>query len=192
MIGGLFAGLAESPGRTISTKTYLQSLSRNGSLGAMVKGSRERYRQSSIDQLSKLVPEGVEGRVPFKGPLPTTFINSSEAFGRYGVLRYPTIEELSQGRQVHQNIPSYRCEKIIPMISRSLQESPNYSPEYSAGTTTAKDSTSEEFGPLALAALLVSDQPHLRPQGWSPQPFVLIPRIALLPAPRLRDGVEQP
>ncbi len=40
-----------------------------GSLGAMVKGSSERYRQSTSESNGKLVPEGVEGRVPFKGPL---------------------------------------------------------------------------------------------------------------------------
>jgi IMP dehydrogenase len=65
MIGGLFAGVAESPGETIIYKgrTY-KSYRGMGSLGAMVAGARDRYRQSD-----KLVPEGVEGRVPFKGPL---------------------------------------------------------------------------------------------------------------------------
>ncbi|MFN9914597.1 MAG: IMP dehydrogenase, partial [Pirellulaceae bacterium] len=70
MIGGLFAGLAESPGRTILYQGRTFKAYRGmGSLGAMVKGSSERYRQSNQDQLAKLVPEGVEGRVPFKGPL---------------------------------------------------------------------------------------------------------------------------
>ena len=69
MIGGLFAGLAESPGRTIlyqgrTFKTYRGM----GSLGAMAKGSSERYRQTDSGA-GKLVPEGVEGRVPFKGAL---------------------------------------------------------------------------------------------------------------------------
>src|SRR5439155_25173674 len=69
MIGGLFAGLAESPGQTIiykgrSFKTYRGM----GSLGAMVQGSSDRYRQGENNG-GKLVPEGVEGRVPYKGPL---------------------------------------------------------------------------------------------------------------------------
>src|SRR5262249_20127622 len=69
MIGGLFAGLAESPGQTIlykgrSFKTYRGM----GSLGAMVSGSKDRYRQADGTR-DKLVPEGVEGRVPYKGPL---------------------------------------------------------------------------------------------------------------------------
>lgn len=71
MAGGLLAGLEESPGEMIlyqgrSFKSYRGM----GSLGAMVKGSAERYRQKGSDrQPGKLVPEGVEGRVPYKGPL---------------------------------------------------------------------------------------------------------------------------
>ena len=90
MIGGLFAGLAESPGDTIiyrgrSFKTYRGM----GSLTAMGQGSGERYFQSSSDlggrerepadvvqreranenRLAKFVPEGIEGRVPYRGPL---------------------------------------------------------------------------------------------------------------------------
>ncbi len=81
MIGGLFAGLAESPGETIIYRgRSFKSYRGMGSLAAMAKGSHERYRQgdgpktgSSSDSKSsapqKYVPEGVEGRVPYKGPL---------------------------------------------------------------------------------------------------------------------------
>lgn len=66
MIGTLFAGLDESPGDTILYKGRSFKASRGmGSIGAMVKGS-DRYPQARRD---KLVPEGVEGRVPYKGPL---------------------------------------------------------------------------------------------------------------------------
>ena len=70
MIGGLFAGVEESPGEKIlfegrSFKSYRGM----GSLAAMKKGSKDRYFQDVEDDISKLVPEGVEGRVPFKGPL---------------------------------------------------------------------------------------------------------------------------
>ena len=69
MIGGLFAGLAESPGRTILYQGRTFKAYRGmGSLGAMAKGSSERYRQAG-EGPGKLVPEGVEGRVPFKGAL---------------------------------------------------------------------------------------------------------------------------
>ncbi len=70
MIGGLFAGLAESPGRTILYQGRTFKVYRGmGSIGAMMQGSSERYRQSGQENLLKLVPEGVEGRVPFKGNL---------------------------------------------------------------------------------------------------------------------------
>ncbi len=73
MIGGLFAGVEESPGETIlyegrSFKSYRGM----GSLSAMKKGSKDRYFQDAEDDIAKLVPEGVEGRVPFKGPLSNT------------------------------------------------------------------------------------------------------------------------
>ena len=69
MIGGLFAGLAESPGDMILYHGRTFKVYRGmGSLGAMAKGSSERYRQSDSGP-GKLVPEGVEGRVPFKGAL---------------------------------------------------------------------------------------------------------------------------
>jgi IMP dehydrogenase len=70
MIGSLFAGTEESPGEFVifkgrSYKTYRGM----GSLGAMVEGSAERYGQVSSSRERKLVPEGIEGRVPYKGPL---------------------------------------------------------------------------------------------------------------------------
>lgn len=70
MIGSLFAGLAEAPGETIIYKgRTFKSYRGMGSQGAMVKGSADRYGQSSKTESKKLVPEGVEGRVPFRGPL---------------------------------------------------------------------------------------------------------------------------
>jgi IMP dehydrogenase len=70
MVGSLFAGTEESPGEEIlyqgrSYKAYRGM----GSLGAMARGSADRYFQQDMKDSMKLVPEGVEGRVPFKGPL---------------------------------------------------------------------------------------------------------------------------
>ncbi len=75
MIGGLFAGVEESPGEKIlyegrSFKVYRGM----GSITAMKKGSKDRYFQDAEDDIAKLVPEGVEGRVPFKGPLADTVL----------------------------------------------------------------------------------------------------------------------
>ncbi|HYG79913.1 MAG TPA: IMP dehydrogenase, partial [Pyrinomonadaceae bacterium] len=70
MIGSLFAGTEEAPGEVIlfqgrSFKTYRGM----GSIGAMREGSRDRYSQERTEAESKLVPEGIEGRVPYKGTL---------------------------------------------------------------------------------------------------------------------------
>jgi IMP dehydrogenase len=70
MCGSLFAGLEESPGDTIlyRGRTFKQYRGM-GSLGAMVKGSSDRYGQGDVKIKEKLVPEGVEGRVPYRGKL---------------------------------------------------------------------------------------------------------------------------
>jgi IMP dehydrogenase len=69
MIGGLFAGTEESPGETIlyQGRTF-KSYRGMGSLGAMEAGSADRYAQEGADR-GKSVPEGIEGQVPYKGPL---------------------------------------------------------------------------------------------------------------------------
>ncbi|MBX3688222.1 IMP dehydrogenase [Dokdonella sp.] len=69
MIGGMFAGTEESPGEVelYQGRSY-KSYRGMGSLGAMEKGSKDRYFQDSTDA-DKLVPEGIEGRVPYRGPL---------------------------------------------------------------------------------------------------------------------------
>ena len=70
MIGGLFAGLAEAPGETVIYKGRSFKVYRGmGSLGAMVAGSSSRYQQHGETDRDKLVPEGVEGRVPYRGRL---------------------------------------------------------------------------------------------------------------------------
>jgi IMP dehydrogenase len=70
MIGSLFAGTEESPGETIlyQGRTY-KAYRGMGSIGAMGQGSRDRYGQADVAETNKLVPEGIEGRVPYKGSL---------------------------------------------------------------------------------------------------------------------------
>jgi len=73
MIGGLFAGVEESPGDKVLYEGRSYKVYRGmGSLEAMKQGSRDRYFQDAEDDLQKLVPEGIEGRVPYKGPLGDT------------------------------------------------------------------------------------------------------------------------
>jgi len=70
MLGGLFAGLEESPGETILYGGRTFKVVRGmGSLGAMSLGGKERYAQGEVKEASKFVPEGVEGMVPYKGVL---------------------------------------------------------------------------------------------------------------------------
>ncbi len=69
MIGSLFAGTAESPGEIILYQGRSYKVYRGmGSLGAMEQGAKDRYAQEGVEK-EKLVPEGVEGRVPYKGPI---------------------------------------------------------------------------------------------------------------------------
>ena len=70
MIGSLFAGTEESPGEMIlyQGRTY-KSYRGMGSLGAMGQGSRDRYGQADVKDINKLVPEGIEGQVPYKGSM---------------------------------------------------------------------------------------------------------------------------
>jgi IMP dehydrogenase len=70
MIGGLFASVEESPGETIiyEGRKY-KSYRGMGSVSAMEQGSKDRYFQDAEDNLKKLVPEGIEGRVPYSGTL---------------------------------------------------------------------------------------------------------------------------
>jgi IMP dehydrogenase len=73
MIGGLFAGIEESPGEKVLYEGRSYKMYRGmGSLEAMKKGSKDRYFQDAEDDIQKLVPEGIEGRVPFKGNLSDT------------------------------------------------------------------------------------------------------------------------
>ncbi len=70
MLGGLLAGTEESPGEKVLYEGRSFKIYRGmGSLEAMKEGSKDRYFQDAEDELSKLVPEGIEGRVPYKGPL---------------------------------------------------------------------------------------------------------------------------
>ncbi len=134
MIGGLFAGLAESPGEMILYQGRTFKVYRGmGSLGAMVKGSSERYRQGSGSGVpGKLVPEGVEGRVPFKGPLgPFVYQLVGGLRAGMGYCGSRTIEELrTEARFIQVSAASVR--ESHPHDIAITQEAPNYS-EYPRG-----------------------------------------------------------
>jgi IMP dehydrogenase len=127
MIGGLFAGVAESPGQTILYKGRSFKAYRGmGSLGAMVSGSSDRYNQAG-ESAAKLVPEGVEGRVPYKGllgPFVQQMVGGLRAGMGYCGAR--TIEELRTRARFIQ-VSAASMQESHPHDIFITQEAPNYS-----------------------------------------------------------------
>ncbi len=113
MMGSMFAGMEESPGETVLYEgRRFKSFYGMGSLVAMKKGSGDRYFQADEHDPAKLVPEGIEGRVPFKGPLADTI------FQLLGGLR------ASMGYAGCPNIARFREEaQLVRMSSSGLKES---------------------------------------------------------------------
>ena len=129
MIGGLFAGTEESPGETVLLEGRQYKVYRGmGSLSAMAaaKGSRERYFQENTDELAKLVPEGIEGRVPFKGPLATTVFQMLGGLrAGMGYCGVRTIDEL-RTRTRFVRISGAGLRESHPHDVKITKEAPNY------------------------------------------------------------------
>ncbi len=98
MIGGLFAGTEESPGETILFQGRSYKVYRGmGSLEAMKMGSRDRYYQDDMESHLKLVPEGIEGRVPFRGSLSASILQlKGGLLAGMGYVGCRTIKELRE------------------------------------------------------------------------------------------------
>ena len=135
MVGGLLAGLEESPGKQILYQGRTFKVYRGmGSLGAMVKGSSERYRQrGKEEQPDKLVPEGVEGRVPYKGHLsPFVYQLVGGLKAGMGYCGTPTIDQLrSETKFIQVTAASVR--ESHPHDIAITQEATNYSTEHAGG-----------------------------------------------------------
>jgi IMP dehydrogenase len=132
MLGGLFAGLDESPGQRILYRGRVFKVYRGmGSLGAMVQGSKDRYGQAKEGTPDKLVPEGVEGRVPFRGPLgPFVYQLVGGLRAGMGYCGARTIEELRTDARFIQVSPA-SVRESHPHDIAITQEAPNYSTEFS-------------------------------------------------------------
>jgi len=128
MMGSLLAGLDESPGETVIYKGRRFKVYRGmGSLGAMVSGSADRYGQAGEGRRDKLVPEGVEGRVPYRGPL-SEFVYQLVGGVRAGMgyCGAETIEQLrTEARFIR--ISSAGMIESHPHGITITQEAPNYS-----------------------------------------------------------------
>lgn len=127
MLGNLFAGTDESPGETVLFQGRTYKVYRGmGSIEAMKKGSKDRYFQAEVEEESKLVPEGIEGRVPYRGSL------SSNIFQLIGGLRSgmgyvgcATIDELREKAQFIKITTSGLKESHVHNIIIT-KEAPNY------------------------------------------------------------------
>jgi IMP dehydrogenase len=127
MIGGMFAGVAESPGEKVLYEGRTYKIYRGmGSLAAMKKGSRDRYFQDVEEDLPKLVPEGIEGRVPYRGPLHETVYQM--VGGLRAAMAYCGVDTIakmkSQSRLVRMTLAGLR--ESHPHDVQITQEAPNY------------------------------------------------------------------
>lgn len=129
MAGSLFAGVDESPGETIifegrKFKTYRGM----GSIEAMQHGSKDRYFQDTEDDIKKLVPEGIVGRVPYKGTL-SEVIHQMVGGLRSGMgyTGSKTIEDLQKAKFI--KITAAGVHESHPHDITITQEAPNYSPK---------------------------------------------------------------
>ncbi|MCL2282005.1 MAG: IMP dehydrogenase [Fibromonadales bacterium] len=133
MLGGLLAGTEESPGEIILAdgRTY-KSYRGMGSIGAMKEGSRDRYFQSDIksEDDSKLVPEGIEGRVPYKGPLKDLIYQLNGGIrAALGYVGAKNLQELrAKARFIQQT--SAGLKESHPHDVTITKESPNYRTSY--------------------------------------------------------------
>jgi IMP dehydrogenase len=128
MVGALFAGLKESPGQLVIYKgRQFKEYRGMGSLGAMVKGSAERYGQKSSTEEGKLVPEGVEGRVPYRGTL-SDFVYQLVGGLRAG-MGYSGAQNIDQLRNNSRfvRITAASVVESHPHDIQITKEAPNYS-----------------------------------------------------------------
>jgi IMP dehydrogenase len=127
MLGSLFAGTDETPGETFlyQGRTY-KGYRGMGSLGAMSQGSSDRYFQSEVSSTSKLVPEGIEGKVPYRGPIMNVIYQLLGGLrSGMGYVGAATIEELQQKAKFVRISPAGLRESHVHDVIIT-KEAPNY------------------------------------------------------------------
>jgi IMP dehydrogenase len=127
MLGSMFAGVEESPGETIIFEgRKFKSYRGMGSIEAMQKGSKDRYFQDAEDDVKKLVPEGISGRVPFKGKLAEVMYQVIGGIrAGMGYCGAPTVSDLKGAKFVR--ITSAGVRESHPHDVSITREAPNYS-----------------------------------------------------------------
>lgn len=127
MAGGLFAGVEEAPGETIIFEGRKFKVYRGmGSLGAMAQGSKDRYFQDVEDDIKKLVPEGIEGRVPYKGTVAEVMLQYIGGLrAGMGYCGAANLEQLQKAQFV--KITAAGFAESHPHNITITKEAPNYS-----------------------------------------------------------------
>ena len=127
MIGNLLAGCDESPGETILYQGRTYKVYRGmGSLGAMSRGSKDRYGQADVDDFEKLVPEGIEGKVPYKGSVSGVIHQLLGGLkSGMGYLGASNIEELQKQARFVRISPQGLRESHVHDVTIT-KEAPNY------------------------------------------------------------------
>lgn len=130
MLGGLLAGTEETPGEIVLFKGRSYKIYRGmGSLGAMARGSADRYFQQDVADKLKLVPEGVEGRVPYKGPVSEVIHQLIGGLkSAMGYTGNQTIDEMRHNCQFVR-ITNSGLRESHPHSITITSESPNYTTE---------------------------------------------------------------
>ncbi len=127
MLGNIFAGHEESPGEKIIYERRAYKVYRGmGSIGAMGQGSADRYFQDVEDEISKYVPEGIEGRVPFKGNLDETIYQLTGGLrSSLGYCGCKNIQEMKSNAKFNR-ITNASLRESHPHNVNITKESPNY------------------------------------------------------------------
>lgn len=127
MLGSLLAGCEETPGKTVYLNNRKFKQYRGmGSISAMEKGSKDRYFQSEIMQSSKLVPEGIEGVVPFKGTIEEVLYQLVGGIrSGMGLTGSATVKDLWKAKMIR--ITEAGLKESHPHDVLITEESPNYS-----------------------------------------------------------------
>jgi len=128
MIGSLFAGTDESPGETVLYQGRSYKIYRGmGSIEAMKSGSKDRYYQDDVEAEIKLVPEGIEGRVPYKGPISSSIYQLLGGLrAGMGYLGCRTLKELKQKSKFTRITNAGLRESHVHDVIIT-KEAPNYS-----------------------------------------------------------------
>ena len=128
MIGALLAGTDEAPGETYlyQGRTY-KAYRGMGSVGAMARGSADRYFQQEVKDTLKLVPEGIEGQVPYKGPVDGVLHQLVGGLrAGMGYVGAADLAGAAGARPLHPRVAGGRAARATRTASRITREAPNY------------------------------------------------------------------